>query len=330
MFCINGEPTYKNRRFAGIKVEGLLMNSRMVQGVFDDLNPETRTRWRYPDGDWSADRNTDEFIRAMPTWQAHGLNSFTLNLQGGSPEGYSQSQPWHNSAFNADGTLRPDFMLRLKRILDHADALGMVVILGYFYFGQDNRLQDEAAVLCAVDSATDWLLNQGYTNVLVEIGNEVDLPRFTHEIIKVGRCHELIERVQQRSERRLLVSTSMRGNSVPPDHIVAASDFILLHGNGVNDPNRIREMVDQTRQRASFRGQPILFNEDDHFNFDQPDNNMLAALSRYAGWGFFDWRMPNEGYDEGYQSMPTNWGISSARKSGFFNLLKQVTTDTGN
>jgi len=29
--------------------------------------------------------------------------------------------------------------------------------------------------------------------------------------------------------------------------------------------------------------------------------------------------------DEGYQSMPANWGISSARKRGFFNLLREMT-----
>ena len=33
-----------------------------------------------------------------------------------------------------------------KRILDRADELGMVAIVGYFYFGQDQRLKDEAAV----------------------------------------------------------------------------------------------------------------------------------------------------------------------------------------
>jgi hypothetical protein len=324
-FYINDSPTYAGRSFKGNKIEGLLMNSRMVQGIFDDLNPETRSRWNYSDGEWDAERNTNEFITNMPVWANYGLNSFTLNLQGGSPEGYSKAQPWHNSAFTADGDLRDDYALRLQRIIDRADALGMVVILGLFYFGQDNRLRDEKAVIHAVNCATDWVLALGYTNVVIEIGNEVDLPLFTHDIIKVARCHELIEQVRVRSNGRLLCSTSMRGNSVPPDPIVAASDFILLHGNGVTDPNRIRQMVNETRQRPSFRGQPILFNEDDHFNFDQSDNNMLAAISCYAGWGYFDWRMPGEGFDDGYQSVPVNWGISSARKRAFFEMVAMVT-----
>ena len=48
-FHLNGQPTYAGRTWKGLKIEGLLMNSRMVQGAFDDLNPETRFRWAYPD-----------------------------------------------------------------------------------------------------------------------------------------------------------------------------------------------------------------------------------------------------------------------------------------
>ena len=109
------------------------MNSRMVQGIFDDQNPETRSRWAYPDtGRWDPERNAREFLAAMPEWRRHGLLAFTINFQGGSPEGYSQSQPWHNSAFEADGSLREDYLVRLERILDRADELGMVAIVGIF------------------------------------------------------------------------------------------------------------------------------------------------------------------------------------------------------
>ena len=331
-FRINGEPTYPGRRYRDWRIEGLLMNSRMVQGIFDDLNPETRSQWDYPDGPWDPERNTDEFVAAMPGWRAHGLLSFTVNLQGGSPQGYSASQPWHNSAFAADGGLRGPYMARLERILDRADELGMAPILGLFYFGQDQRLADEAAVLAATDNATDWLLERGYTNVLVEVANEVNVKRYTHEVLKTHRCHELIQRIQERSAGkvpsaagRLLVSTSMGGGAVPPDNLIGASDFLLLHGNGVADPARIRQMVQECRASAAYRHQPILFNEDDHFAFEAADNNMLAALSAYAGWGLFDYRMEGEAYDEGYQSVPVNWSISSERKRGFFQLLKEVT-----
>src|SRR5262245_35790354 len=89
LFHINGKPTYQGRMWNGNKIEGLLLNSRMVQATFDDLNPETVKLWAYPDTKkWDADRNTREFIAAMPMWRKHGLLGITLNLQGGSPQGY--------------------------------------------------------------------------------------------------------------------------------------------------------------------------------------------------------------------------------------------------
>jgi hypothetical protein len=326
-FLINGQPTLKSVVWRGHKLEGLLPNSRMVQGVFDDLNTETRARWAYPDTKtWDAARNTREFVAAMAEWRRHGLLAITLNLQGGSPEGYSQSQPWHNSAFTEDGARRPDYAARAELILDEADRLGMVVILGLFYFGQDERLRDEKAVVRAVDEAVAWVLDKGYRNVLIEINNECNV-RYDHAILQPARVHELIIRAKQntRGGRRLLVSTSYGGNTLPSPAVVEASDFALLHGNGATNPDRIAEMVRQTRQIPTYTPKPIVFNEDDHYDFDKPWNNFVAATSERASWGFFDFRRQGEGMDEGYQSMPANWGISSPRKRGFFNLLREMT-----
>src|SRR5262245_28816977 len=76
-FILNGKPTYEGRSFEGMKIEGLLMNTRMVQGIFDDENPETVSRWKYPDtGKWDAERNTNEFLAAMDSWRRHGVLGF--------------------------------------------------------------------------------------------------------------------------------------------------------------------------------------------------------------------------------------------------------------
>ena len=325
-FYINGEITYPGRAYQGHKVEGLLINTRMVQGIFDDRNPETLHLWEYPDtGVWDPERNTREFLAAMPTWRAHGVLAFTINLQGGSPEGYSKAQPWHNSGIEADGSLNPDYLSRLERIIDFADALGMVVILGYFYFGQDQRVKDENAVKTAVDNATGWLFDKGYTNVIVEVNNECNVRAYTHEILKPQRVHELIERVKATTHNgnRFLVGTSYGGGKVPLENVVRASDFLLVHGNGVKDPNRIIEMVQQTREVPGYRPMPILFNEDDHFDFDKPLNNFVAAVSQYASWGYFD---PGENdYHHGYQSVPVQWQINTPRKRAFFEKVSDIT-----
>jgi hypothetical protein len=68
---------------------------------------------------------------------------------------------------------------------------------------------------------------------------------------------------------------------------------------------------------------PILFNEDDHFNFDQPTNNFIAAIGQYASWGYFD---PGAGdYGDGYQCPPVNWSINTERKRSFFRLVGEIT-----
>lgn len=325
-FHINGQPTYAGRTWQGKKIEGLLLNARMVQGIFDDRNPDTLSKWAYPDTKkWDAARNTDEFLAAMPAWRKSGLLAFTINLQGGSPQGYSKDQPWHNSAIEADGRLRKDYLSRLQKIIDKADELGMVVILGVFYFGQDERLENEEAVKRAIDNTVEWVFAQGYTNVLIEINNECNV-RYDHKILQPKRVHELIERVKAKknsSGERLLVSTSYGGGTIPAENVVKAADFLLLHGNGVSDPAKIAAMVQKTRKVAGYTPKPILFNEDDHFDFDKPQNNFAAALGEYASWGYFD---PGKSdYADGYQCPPVHWGINTDRKKAFFKMVREVT-----
>lgn len=48
-FYINGKPTYPGRTWNGNKVEGLLINARMVQGIFDDINPTPLASFAYPE-----------------------------------------------------------------------------------------------------------------------------------------------------------------------------------------------------------------------------------------------------------------------------------------
>jgi hypothetical protein len=170
--------------------------------------------------------------------------------------------------------------------------------------------------------------------VIVEIANESNHPGYA-DIIKPSRGDELIRRVQERSKGkvntkagRLLVSTSLTGGQIPNSTIARSADFLLLHGNGVGRPAAIADMVKKTRAVKGYHGQPILFNEDDHFDFDKQENNFLAAVREGAGWGYFDYRMKGESFKEGYQSVPVDWGINSARKKGFFDLLEKLTGAT--
>lgn len=328
-FYVNGEPTFKGREWKGYKIEGLLPNSRMVQGIFDDENPETVGRFAYPDtGVWDPERNTNEFIAAMSSWMEHGVISFTINMQGGSPLGYG-NQGWINTAFDKEGNLKPAYMSRLERILDKADELGMVPILGLFYFGQDEFLQSEEAIINATKNTVNWIFEKGFTNLLIEIANENDVKAYDWEILKPARAHELIQLVQgmEKQGHRLPVSTSFAGGTVPPSNVVEVADYILFHGNGVSNPQRMIEIVEAIRAMPEYKGQPIVCNEDDHYDFDREMNNFVATTSAYASWGLFDYRREGEAFEEGFQTVPVDWTISTGRKEGFFNLVKEMTTD---
>lgn len=101
-WLINGAITNQ-----GAAAEGLLMNTRMVNVTFEDRNRQ----------EFDAAGNTDEFIAAIPDYVSTGVNAFTLNLQGGMP-GYERAV---NSAFNPDGSLRPEYLARVERVIRACD-----------------------------------------------------------------------------------------------------------------------------------------------------------------------------------------------------------------
>jgi len=320
-FLINGSPANP-----GTAVEGLLLNSRMVQAAFDDANPGTRTRWAYPDsGTWDAERNNSEFLAAIPTYAEHGLSAVTVSMQGGNPvpeTGSSVSHDWIVSAFAPDGSLDPAWIERLRRVIAVADEQGMVVILTIFYQGQDEILRNEAAVLKAVDNTTDWLLDLPHRNVLVEIANEIDHDGFDHDILSPSRVAVLIDRVQKRSQGALSVSTSFKGRSTPVGSVIREADYIVIHSNN-ESASELRNKVATIRQRAAYLAnpKPIVVNEDgtDLAKFD-------AAVSVDASWGYYDKGLNN--YQDGFQALPVNWSINTESKREFFANVRVLTDRT--
>jgi hypothetical protein len=333
-FLIDGVPTYKGRVFEGHKVEGLLYNTRMVQAIFDDENPDTVYQWVYPDTKrWDPDRNVDEFLAAIPSYVAHGIRAVTINLQGGMPiTGTERVQPWLNTAFDPKGNLKPKHMARLKRVLEGADAAGLVVIVGYFYFGQDQNLEDAHAIRRGTENATRWLLESGYRNILIEINNEADIPHYTHDILKPPQVHELLQiaRAIEHEGRRLPIATSFAGGSfhrdiakgLPTEAVIDASDFILVHTNKW-DPENTRKVITSIRDLPAWkrRPMPIVINED-----SISVENMDAALTVYAPWGYYDQGQNN--YNDGFQSVPVNWTISTPEKKRFFDRVAAITGAT--
>jgi hypothetical protein len=341
-FLINNQPTYTGRWHEGRKIEGLLFNTRMVQAIFDDENPATAMYWRYPDtGVWDAERNTREFCAALPEYARHGVLGVTVGLQGGgsiyTPEIYDN---YLNSAFTPTGELKPAYFERLRRVLHAADEAGVVVMVNYFYWKQAARMNGDAALRRATEAATDWLLNTGYTNVLVDVMNESADWSAVYPVLGPQGVHELIQIVQQTTlnGRRLLVGASTPGgDALPTGQWQQVEDFHMPHGNGCQ-PDALRAKLQKLKASPEFqrKPRPILINEDTIFT-----DNLEAAVDEYASWGFYcqgfgsnyqdrmDWKAHGREtrYEElsGFQTLPVNWGIHTPEKRPFFERVHALT-----
>ena len=340
-FFINGQPTCAGLVHQGRSLEGLLFNSRMIQAIFDDENPDTRNFWRYPDtGEWDPDRNTAEFCAALPEYRRHGLLAVTVGLQGGGSI-YSPAvmQAFRNSAFTPEGDLKPAYLMRLKRVLEAADAAGMVVIVSLFYWVHVRLLKGRVAVNRAIRNAVQWLLESGHRNLLVEIANEIrpDWP----EGLRPDDIQESINLAQsvRHEGRRLLVGCSVfPTDPLQDEEWLETEDFTLPHGNDQR-PGELRKRLRAIKATHAYqkRPRPLLINEDSIFL-----ENMSAALQEGASWGFYhqgfgsdyadkrlSWKgLPRESdfrHLSGFQTVPVNWSINDSAKRAFFARLAEIT-----
>jgi len=257
---INGQITYP-----GARAEGLLMNVRMVNAVFEDRQRP----------DFDPDANTAAFLEKLPDYAAHGVRAFTLNLQGGMP-GYEGAV---NSAFEPDGSLRPSYLKRTERVIEACDRLGVVVILGCFYQRQDQILRDEASVRSGVVHVAQWVQARGFTNVVLEIANEFPHGGFDHKILRSPEGEVELIQLAKKTAPGLLVSTSGIGDGRNAENVSRASDFLLIHFNSVS----LEDIPQQIRALKKF-GKPIVCNEDDKTG-EEAARAAELSVAGGASWG---------------------------------------------
>ncbi len=246
--------------------EGLLMNVRIVNAVFEDRNRP----------DFDADENTNEFIAGIPEYVAQGMRTFTINLQGGYP-GYEGAV---NSAFNPNGSLRESYLQRVARVIEACDRHGAVVILGCYYQRQDQILEDDKAIRAGVVNVVRWLEKSGYTNVLLEIANEFGHPGFNHPILKKTEGQVELIRLAKTTWPKLLVSTSGLGDGKAVGNLAHAADFLLIHFNDtkINDfPARIQSLKKYDK--------PIVCNEDQKYG-EMAAKAVRMSVGSGGSWGF--------------------------------------------
>ncbi|HYP14785.1 MAG TPA: hypothetical protein VEQ63_12730 [Bryobacteraceae bacterium] len=339
-FTINGKVTYTAESgfpSAYSSLAGTLLNVRAVQAVFEDAQyPEKGSRntpyptnvmgpvwFDYPDAQYDPERNVKEFLSALPDWRSCGLLAFTINLQGGGPVdgNYGENapmQPHRNTAFRADGSLRPEYMTRVRSVLEAADKLGMVVIVGLFYQGMNARvdeLPEDAGIKRGIVEAVAWLKAQPFRNVLIEIQNEVGVRVYKHRMLTPAGAAEALVLARREAAGEFPVSVSWAG-SARDEKALKAGDFLLFHTNG-RTPEQVHEEIAAMRRLGGF-DKPLMINEDGVSTF-----NLQAAVEERVGWGFYDQGTNN--YVDGFQSPPVNWRISSPVKWLFFEQVARLT-----
>lgn len=346
-FRIDGESTYAGRSYEGFSIEGLLFNVRAVQATFDDQNPITRRHWVYPDtGIWDPERNVTEFIAALPEWRDHGILGVTLNFQGGGgcyrPKIYEQ---YDNNGFTPDGELKPAYGDRMARVLDKIDGLGMVAIVGLFYLAMANRMKRRVSLWRAARSALSFLADSGHQNILIEIANETNIGFFKDPVFEPKNAIGMISTLRDEYPD-FLFSTSLVGMEpksldwLPSSELIAACDFVLIHGNN-HTPDQLARAIDGIFSNPEMQRdpKPLVINE------DSPGlPNLEVAWRRYVSWGYYE--QGNNGEDtlhplwvepgpkpredrnddlSGFQTPPVNWGINTPRKRAFFNRVAEIT-----
>ncbi len=344
-FTINGHLTYTPEAGfpnADPNLYGTLLNVRAVQAIFDDANyPKQGSKqnpyktavmgdvsWDYPDtGKWDPERNTREFIAELPEWRSTGLLAFTVNLQGGGPTdgnfGVRMQQPQYNSGFDAQGNLKPAYAKRLQNVIEAADRNGMVVIVGFFYFGQDSHVAsapDDANLRKAIVNGIEFLKSLPNRNILVEINNEAN-PRYNHTLLRPNeRLADAVLLAKKVAGGQIPISFSWVGPipqaGSPHNSAVNAVDYVLFHTN-TQTPEEVHQSIFDMRRWAGYN-RPLLINED-----GVSPMNLHAAVQERVGWGYYDQGWNN--YVDGFQSPPTNWGINTPVKWLFFEQVARLT-----
>lgn len=298
-FLINDKLTYQEIPNCNADYHGLLMNMRMIQGVFDEKLD--RNRFCRFGKDFDPEKNTDELVENLKKWYHYGIRAVTVGFQGGGPCFTIDNYTMDTNPFSEDGLhIDKNYTRRMAKIIKEADQLGMVVIVSYFYGAQTRFLKDDKAVECTVKTVSNWIRDQKFQNVIIEIANEQDGDFKRHPVLYTEQgIVSLIEMARKESGGRP-VGCSRNGGSYSKK-IAEASDVILIHGNDQR-PQKLYELIRHAKEVRPLK--PIIINED-----SQAISQMIVSFHEKVSWGYYN--------NMTKQEPPTCWGITKGEDQYF-------------
>ena len=307
-FYINGKLTYSEFINADPCVQGLLFNSRMIQGIFDDA-PHRTQYFRGDITSFDPDKNTDALIAALPSWYDAGLRAITVGTQGGWPVGMTDVKNVQHNPFGEDGlSFDSAYKERLDRIINACDDMGMVVIVNILYWAQTAHFTNGVAVRNAITTCCNHLRDKGYTNVMIDVANEYNIDLFSKFTLinKPDGIATLIQLAQKESGGMLVGSSG--GGGMADQETFDVSDVCLVHGNGLSR-GQYYSFLKKAKQMA--KGKPILCNE------DSPCFTRLCVGSElHTSWGYYN------NYEK--QVPPCHWGIEKGEDQFFADRMQAL------
>lgn len=312
-FYINNERTYSEIPGGEKNVRGLLFNARFIQGIFDDRNEENKEKYHRFGRHFDPESNTDELIRALPKWYEAGIRAITVGLQGGGPiYTYEDWSVINTGCFSEDGTrMDRNYQERLLRLLKACDDMGMLVIVSVLYQAQEHLFRDGVAMLRAVRTASIFLRDCGFENIILEVANEHDVGSFQkHPLFCSGEgMASIINQAREWSGGKFAVGAS-GGGGICKNEVIENSDVILIHGNGL----RRQELYQFIRRiRQIDREKPIICNED-----SQMFSQLTVSRATHTSWGYYN--------NFTKQEPPADWGITRGEDEFFARRLRALIT----
>ena len=296
--------TYSASRYRG-KVRGSLALLRVSQALFDDEWLDERT--------FDPEANTDRVIEALATYKDYGIGGIVVGLQGEDP-GYSAEANGVKrgssadlgeksgalvSAYRPDGTLKPDWLARLDRLIEAANRQGLVVCLVLFQQDQDEVLSSPEAVVAAAKNVARHLVARDARNVIIDVADAWDEPqgRWDHRRFIPRYVEYLIRSVRhefQHADFSLPIGASSGSGMLYPISLARICDVVLLQGNG-------RSAADKLARSRQFKqyGRPVLMVSDSNGSaatMEELERERLIAeayLQGASGWSFVPSRTAN-------------------------------------
>jgi hypothetical protein len=205
----------------------------------------------------------------------------------------------HISAYRPDGSIKPEWLGRLKKVQQALDSRGMILNLMYFYQGQDEVLENPEAIKRAVVETTDWLISNNCRNVIIDIANEHDWRGWDHEGWINNHLGELIELARSRFQVkqvdwRLPIGASTGPGMKVHENVRTTADLAMIHGNDSNAERKSARIAELYRDK-SVPG-PIFMNEDNSGRETTPEvlakelASCDAVFQAGGSWGYMPWR----------------------------------------